>query len=95
MPDIAGLEDEQDDPVDGGDKSVQRERSMEVGVNYPNPVTMMRGGESVNDTGDNDEQPGDDSEDFISDEGFVAKFGALGERIIYKVRLESRKLKEL
>lgn len=91
MPDVAGLEDQQDDPVDGGDEFVEREGGVMGRIDGPDFVAMVRSGEGIDGSRDEDEKPGDDGECFEGDQRFVVELGALCEGIIWDSQLDTSK----
>jgi hypothetical protein len=89
VPRIAGLHDEHDDPVDGGDDGVQREGRPQVAVLAPYRVAAVRvlavcgRVEGVVDAGDDDEEPGQDGQHLEGDEGFSAVAVTFDEWVVY------------
>lgn len=74
VPDVADLEEEEDDPVDGRNDRVQLKGCMPTLVLPPDGVVwvfaIVWGVEGVVDAGCDSEEPGDDGEDLVGPDGF-------------------------
>jgi hypothetical protein len=83
---VAALEDEENDPEDGGNDRVHGEGARVEGVLVPDAlpdgVAIMRGVNGVVDGDDDGEDPGEESEDLVSGDGSMTVLLPLAEGVI-------------